>query len=123
MHNIYETAKAIPNFQGIVYCADHADDVDRNLGHDASHFTQDMTKIPFYMMFSDAYIRENIDTVRELKEHAGDRVTNDLLFNEMLAVMGIVIPQEYEKQNDLTSSAYDSDMSRFRTLHGQKDLD
>ncbi len=123
MHNIYETAEAMPNFQGIVYCADHADDVDRNLGHDASHFTQDMTKIPFYMMFSDAYIRENIDTVRELKEHAGDRVTNDLLFNEMLAVMGIVIPQEYEKQNDLTSPAYDSDISRFRTLHGKKELD
>lgn len=75
------------------------------------------------MMFSDAYIRENPDAVRELKEHAATRVTNDLLFNEMLAVMGIIIPQEYEKQNDLTSPAYDSDESRFRTLHGQKELD
>ena len=82
-----------------------------------------MTKIPFYMVFSDAYIRENPDTVRELKAHAGSRMTNDLLFNEMLAVMGIVIPQEYEEQNDLTSPAYDSDISRFRTLHGQKELD
>lgn len=123
VQHIYETAKAMPDFQGLVYCADHADDVDRNLGHDASHFTQDMTKIPFYMMFSDAYIRENPDAVRELKEHAATRVTNDLLFNEMLAVMGIIIPQEYEKQNDLTSPAYDSDESRFRTLHGQKELD
>ena len=123
VQHIYETAKAMPDFQGLVYCADHADDVDRNLGHDASHFTQDMTKIPFYMMFSDAYIRENPDVVRELKEHAATRVTNDLLFNEMLAVMGIIIPQEYEKQNDLTSPAYDSDESRFRTLHGQKELD
>lgn len=123
VQHIYETAKAMPDFQGLVYCADHADDVDRNLGHDASHFTQDMTKIPFYMIFSDAYVRENPDTVQELKAHEGNRVTNDLLFNEMLAVMGIVIPQEYEKQNDLTSPAYDSDKSRFRTLHGQKELD
>ena len=123
VQHIYETAKAMPDFQGLVYCADHADDVDRNLGHDASHFTQDMTRIPFYMMFSDAYIRENPDVVRELKEHAATRVTNDLNFNEMLAVMGIVIPQEYEKQNDLTSPAYESDKSRFRTLHGQKELD
>ena len=123
VQHIYETAKAMPDFQGLVYCADHADDVDRNLGHDASHFTQDMTRIPFYMMFSDAYIRENPDVVREQKEHAETRVTNDLIFNEMLAVMGIVIPQEYEKQNDLTSPAYDSDKSRFRTLHGQKELD
>lgn len=123
VQHIYETAKAMPDFQGLVYCADHADDVDRNLGHDASHFTQDMTKIPFYMIFSDAYVRENPDTVQELKAHEGNRVTNDLLFNEMLAVMGIVIPQEYEKQNDLTSPAYDSDKLRFRTLHGQKELD
>ena len=123
VQHIYETAKAMPDFQGLVYCADHADDVDRNLGHDASHFTQDMTKIPFYMIFSDAYVRENPDTVQELKAHEGNRVTNDLLFNEMLAVMGIIIPQEYEKQNDLTSPAYDSDESRFRTLHGQKELD
>ena len=123
VQHIYETAKAMPDFQGLVYCADHADDVDRNLGHDASHFTQDMTKIPFYMIFSDAYVRENPDAVQELKAHEGNRVTNDLLFNEMLAVMGIVIPQEYEKQNDLTSPAYDSDKLRFRTLHGQKELD
>lgn len=123
VQHIYETAKAMPDLQGLVYCADHADDVDRNLGHDASHFTQDMTKIPFYMIFSDAYVRENPDAVQELKAHEGNRVTNDLLFNEMLAVMGIVIPQEYEKQNDLTSPAYDSDKLRFRTLHGQKELD
>ncbi|WP_288807668.1 phosphoethanolamine transferase [uncultured Mitsuokella sp.] len=123
VQHIYETAKAMPDFQGLVYCADHADDVDCNLGHDASHFTQDMTKIPFYMIFSDAYVRENPDAVQELKAHEGNRVTNDLLFNEMLAVMGIVIPQEYEKQNDLTSPAYDSDKLRFRTLHGQKELD
>ena len=123
VQHIYETAKAMPDFQGLVYCADHADDVDRNLGHDASHFTQDMTKIPFYMIVSDAYVRENPDAVQELKAHEGNRVTNDLLFNEMLAVMGIVIPQEYEKQNDLTSPAYDSDKLRFRTLHGQKELD
>ena len=123
VQHIYETAKAMPDFQGLVYCADHADDVDRNLGHEASHFTQDMTKIPFYMIFSDAYVRENPDAVQELKAHEGNRVTNDLLFNEMLAVMGIVIPQEYEKQNDLTSPAYDSDKLRFRTLHGQKELD
>ena len=82
-----------------------------------------MTKIPFYMIFSDAYVRENPDAVQELKAHEGNRVTNDLLFNEMLAVMGIVIPQEYEKQNDLTSPAYDSDKLRFRTLHRQKELD
>lgn len=123
VQHIYETAKAMPDFQGLVYCADHADDVDRNLGHDASHFTQDMTKIPFYMIFSDAYVRENPDTVQELKAHEGNRVTNDLLFNEILAVMGIVIPQEYERENDLTSPAYNSDMSRFRTLHGKEELD
>lgn len=123
VQNIYETAKDIPDFQGMIYCADHADDVDRNLGHDASHFTQDMTKIPFYMLFSDAYEVKYPGILQELHAHKDDRFTNDLLYNAMLGIMGIVVPTDYEEQNDLTSADYDADKSRFRTLHGQKELD
>ena len=123
VQNIYEAAKAMPNFQGLVYCSDHADDVDRNLGHDASHFTQDMTKIPFYMIFSDAYEAKYPGILQELRAHKDNRFTNDLLYNAMLGIMGIVVPADYEEQNDLTSADYNADKARFRTLHGQQELD
>ncbi|MGN0949742.1 MAG: sulfatase-like hydrolase/transferase [Mitsuokella sp.] len=123
VQHLYDTAKQMPNFQGMVYFADHADDVDRNIGHDASRFTQDMTRIPFYMIFSDEYMSRNPGVLHELREHAQVRFTNDLIYNTMLAVMGIMVPDDYEDKNDLTSPDYDSDKARFRTLHGQKELD
>lgn len=123
VQHIYDTAKQMPNFQGMVYFADHADDVDRNIGHDASRFTQDMTRIPFYMIFSDSYIKDYPGTVRELKTHMTSRFTNDLIYNTMLGIMGVMIPNDYEEQNDLTCPEYNSDKARFRTLHSQKELD
>ena len=123
VQSIYETVKTIPNFQGMVYCADHADDVERNLGHDSSHFTQDMTRIPFYMLFSDDYIEHHYNILQELRVHKDSRFTNDLLYNTMLGIMGIIVPADYEEQNDLTNKNYDTDKERFRTLHGKEKLD
>lgn len=123
VQHIYDTAKQMLNFQGMVYFADHADDVDRNIGHDASRFTQDMTRIPFYMIFSDDYMKDYPGAVRELRAHATSGFTNDLIYNTMLAVMGVVIPRDYEEQNDLTCPEYNNDKTRFRTLHGQQELD
>ena len=45
------------------------------------------------------------------------------LRNTMLAVMGVVIPRDYEEQNGLTCPEYNNDKTRFRTLHGQQELD
>ena len=39
MKQLFSAVKDLPNFQGLIYFSDHADDVDAGLGHDASRFT------------------------------------------------------------------------------------
>ena len=36
MKQLFSAVKDLPNFQGLIYVADQADDVDAGLGHDAS---------------------------------------------------------------------------------------
>lgn len=123
VRDIYEAAKTLPYFQGLIYMADHADDVDREIGHDSSRFTQDMTKIPFYMIFSDEYLSSAKEEVKNLRAHRSDMFTNDLLYNTVLGIMGIRISETFEPQNDLTCAKYDADEERFRTLYGKKTLE
>ena len=69
MKQLFSTVKDLPNFQGMIYFSDHADDVDAGLGHDASRFTFDMARIPLYMYFSDNYIQKYPHTMAILKKH------------------------------------------------------
>ena len=123
MQDMYETMRQIPGFAAAIYFADHADDVDAGLAHDANQFTQNMTKIPLYMLFSDDYRVAEPEKIQELTAHRTDLFTNDLIFNTMLALMNIYIPNNYEPANDVTRKSYDADSTRFRTLYGQKALE
>ena len=75
------------------------------------------------MLFSDDYIEHHYNILQELRVHKDSRFTNDLLYNTMLGIMGIIVPADYEEQNDLTNKNYDTDKERFRTLHGKEKLD
>lgn len=122
VEKIYDVAKTLPHFQAMVYVADHADDVDRDLGHDPARFTQAMADIPFYMLLSDDYMASAPETVETLRSHCWAMFTNDLIYNVMLGLMGIEIPGIYEEQNNLASPAYDDAPERFRVLDGAQKL-
>lgn len=122
VQQIYEAVKAWPDFAGMIYMADHADDPDRDLGHDSSRFTWEMTQIPFYMIFSESYQREHGDILTALKNAQDKPFTNDLLFDMMLSVMGVRYTELYEPMNDITSGLYDANPERFRTLLGEKKI-
>lgn len=117
---IYKTVQAIPNFKAMLYLSDHADDIDAGLGHDSSMYTQNMTEIPMYLICSPEYQKENQSMFNILERHQKSMFTNDLLFEFMLSLMQIHYPKTYEPQNDFTSSQYNGDKARFRTLHGKK---
>lgn len=119
MQELYEKAKAFPNFQSLVYFSDHADAVDQNLAHDASHFVFPMAYIPFYMAFSQSYQQENPVIIENLQAHRADYFTNDLIFNAMLSIMGISLDSMYEPYNDISSPSYDANVNRFTTLYGK----
>lgn len=119
---IYQTVKDIPYFQGMIYFSDHTDAIDQHLDHDCSQFVYPMTYIPFYMIFSPAYIQHNPNILTNLKNHQNTYFTNDLIFNTMLGIMHIQVPSLYEPQNDITTNTYDGSPERFMTLYGKKKI-
>lgn len=119
---IYSEVKKIPNFKSMIYFSDHGEDANRNLGHDSRKFTWDMAKIPFWMVFSDSYIKEHPDKFKTLKEHRLSAFTNDMLFETLLGVLGITENEFYNQVNDLASESYNHSFSDLKTLHGHKSL-
>lgn len=123
MERLFNRVKDLPGFQGLIYCADHAEAVREGSGHDATKYVPAMIRIPMYMYFSDSYIQNNKDKFTLLQQAQRKYFTNDLLFNVVISVMGIKLEGFYEPQNDLAGAAYDGDRERFRTLHGEKRLE
>ncbi len=120
LKNIYEEANRIPNFKAMVYFSDHASVPKDKLDHDSARFVSSMTHIPMFICLSGEYVMENPGKAKRLKAARGLCFTNDLVFNLMLSLMGIELPQIYEKQNDLLNSAYNANPARFRTSHGER---
>ncbi len=115
--SIFETVKDIPNFKALIYCADHADAVDQNLFHDASQYVPNMTYIPLYVFLSDSYIKSNKQKYINLCNNKKYFWTNDLLFDLLLGILNIKIPEIYEQENDITNENYNNNINRFRTLN------
>lgn len=117
---IYNTVSSIPHFQAFIYFSDHGEGVDYGLTHDAVNFKYPITYIPLYMAFSQEYINNHPYALDMLKAHKDNYFTNDLMFNALMGIMGIRIPEFYEPENDITSAKYDSRRERFLTMYGSK---
>lgn len=120
MKQVYEKVSAMPNFKALVYFSDHGESVDANGMHDSANFRWSMARIPLYMMFSESYRQEHPDIYNNLQNARNNYYTNDLMFNTMLGIMGIQIPNIYEPENDITSTTYNNDVNRFMTIHGKR---
>ena len=121
MKQLFSAVKDLPNFQGLIYFSDHADDVDAGLGHDASRFTFDMARIPLYMYFSDNYIQKYPHTMAILKKHTSAYFTNDLIFDTLINIMQIPFPV-LEETNSLADKNYKNTSTNLKTLYGKKSL-
>lgn len=121
MKQLFSAVKDLPNFQGLIYFSDHADDVDAGLGHDASRFTFDMARIPLYMYFSDNYIQKYPHTMAILKKHTSAYFTNDLIFDTLINIMQIPFPV-LEETNSLADKNYKNTSTNLKTLYGKKNL-
>lgn len=122
MKNIFNVLTNMPNFKVLIYCADHADAIDDGLDHDPTQFVPSMTYIPLYLYLSDSYIKDNLQIYMNLYNHRNYYFTNDLLFNLLLGILNIRVPDIYEQNNDITNEGYDNNINRFKTLHGNKNI-
>lgn len=124
MQKLYERCRKIPYFKALVYCSDHGEDVDGGLRHGSvEKCNSAMIEIPMYVIVSDEYYAEAPDKVERLKNAANTRMTNDLMFNMMMSIMGLKIDRFYEAENDILNEQYDGRPERFRTLHGKKKIE
>lgn len=120
MKELYKALAAHPDFQTLLYFSDHGEAIDLHLDHNPTIYIPEMTYIPLYMAFSDAYIAAHGEILANLAAHQKSRWTNDLVFDTQLALMGIRLKGFYEPQNDITSDHYDDTPDRFKTLFGTR---
>lgn len=123
LKGIYEKVSGLSGFKTMLYFSDHASVPKQKLDHDSARFVSSMTHIPLFICFSEEYAAAQPEKTAQLRRAADSCFTNDLIFNLQLALMGIEIPSLYEKENDLTSKAYNTDPDRFRTSYGERKTD
>ncbi len=108
------------NIDAAVFVSDHGEDM--QFAHDSAKATADMIRIPLIVYLSPAYAEKNPALAEKLKAAKDKVITNDLVFELILELMGI--------ETDFTppglhvlSPEYRIDRKNARTLHGTRTLD
>lgn len=99
LHQIYDIMRARDEFQGMVYCSDHGEDMQHS--HEVTKFTWSMARIPFVVFLSQNYCQRNPATFQNLVKHKEDYWTNDLLYDVLIDLMGIQNLHGREETKDI----------------------
>lgn len=121
LSKIFQTAKDKYEVDGIVYFSDHGEAVERDKKHLPGMFGFDMVHIPLWMYFSDAYLQNNPDIMQQLYAKKEAFFTNDLIYDTMLGIMGIVT-DKYDAGQDLASPQYSFTRENLKTMSGKISL-
>lgn len=116
---LLEEARKIDNLGGFLYFADHGQAVAAGTGHNSALFQYDMARIPLYAWFPDTFRASRSERFERLLDRRDAYVTNDLVYDLLIGVMGIETPH-YDPRNDPGAAAFDLRLGDARTLHGQK---
>lgn len=119
---LYEKAAADPRFMSFTYLSDHGEDPDKGLTHDYSKFTWNMAHIPFYQVFSDKFAAENPDITAALAANSGKYWTSDLLYNELLHILGISGAPGENKKYDISSDGYGMSRKNLTIIEGTRHI-
>ncbi|WP_317424138.1 phosphoethanolamine transferase [uncultured Acidaminococcus sp.] len=120
LHQIYDIMRARDEFQGMVYCSDHGEDMQHS--HEVTKFTWSMARIPFVVFLSQNYCQRNPATFQNLVKHKEDYWTNDLLYDVLIDLMGIQNLPGREETKDIASDQYFLPLEQGKTCHGTKSL-
>ena len=116
--SIVEIIGDLAGVSGLVYFADHADDVVNLRGHNSANFSFEMTQIPLLMWFSSEYRQSYPEKYRLLKKHSDKLFSTDSIYDTLIGVSGVKTGR-YQPQNDLSSSLYELDEDSAHVLHGR----
>ncbi|MBR1600585.1 MAG: phosphoethanolamine transferase [Alphaproteobacteria bacterium] len=117
---LYEKAVQNPNFMSFTFLSDHGEDPDKGLTHDYSKFTWNMAHIPFFNIFSQKFAEQNTEIINTLKNNSGKYWTSDLLYNEMLHILGISNAPDENEYFDISSVYYNMPYDKLTIIEGQR---
>jgi len=104
---------------GFIYMSDHADDIDRDLGHNGDKFTYSMTQIPFIGWFSPQYQQRYPEKYATFKAHRNKLFSNDMLYDTLIGLFDIKT-DKYDAQYDLSSPQYELKDEDALVRHGKQ---
>lgn len=119
---LYDRVKDNPDFMAYVYLSDHGEDPDNGLTHESSKFTYAMSRIPFFIVFSEKYRSENPQIFQNLQVAQDIFWSSDLLFNLMTDIFNIHGLQNTRPEFSPASGKYRFTRDDILTLHGQKKI-
>ena len=106
------------DISGFLYFSDHADDVVGQVGHNATNFTYNMTRIPLIMWFSEKYKTRYHEKYSALITHKNTLFSNDDIYDTLIGVFNINT-DNYQAVNDLASPQYFLEEHSAYTMHGK----
>ena len=122
LRQIYSKAEQIPNFKWLMYFSDHGEGIDSFAGHDINRYSPQMTRIPMILLMSPQYMQDYGAKTQMIRDSADRYFTNDLIFNNVIALMNIDVGKFTEQNNIIYDSGFDNDRERFTTVYGQKPI-
>ena len=122
VRQIYEHAKQAAGFRDLVYFSDHGEAVASGSGHNPDLYEPCMTYIPFYILFSETGRAARPDACAALRANASQPFTNDLAYELLATLLGLAPPRAIEPRNNPANPAYDGDLARLRTCHGEREI-
>ena len=125
VYNDYVVSSILKEFQkekgvkAFIYMSDHADDIDKDLGHSSDFFTYEMTEIPFIGWLSDEYKKKHDNQYRNFLANREKLFSNDMFYDTLIGMFNIQT-KKYNALYDLTSSNYKLEPKDALVLHGKR---
>lgn len=102
-----------------LYFSDHAEDIERDVGHSWEKFSYAMTEIPLIAWFSTSYKKTYPLVYKNFLEHKNELFSNDMIYDTLIGLVGIDT-KHHEVRYDLTSKSYVLEEENALVLHGKK---
>lgn len=115
------------NVAGMVYFADHGEELNKYFCHGTDFFlshyknneyVKDIIKVPIYFSFTKKYSLSNQRKLNNLYLNKDKYFTNDMIYDTMLGIMGIE-ECHYNNIYDLTSNSYKMNLENVKTIGGK----
>lgn len=116
--SIIKLLDSTEDVSGLLYFSDHADDVVGKVGHNATNFTYDMTRIPLFIWLSKQYKNRYPEKFQNLTNNQTQLFSNEDIYDTLIGLFDIET-DHYQAVNDLSSAQYFLDEDSAYTLHGK----